>query len=142
MAYAHDAFRWLNGTPAIPALYAALEGPRLVRRAGIDAVRAKSTRQTARLIALADARGYPIRAPREAARRGGTVAMDVPHGYEVAQRLLARDIVVDYRPEAGIRIAPHFYTSDDELEVAVGAIDEIVESGEWQQAGERRGAVT
>ena len=98
MAYAHDAFRWLNGTPAIPALYAALEGPRLVRRAGIDAVRAKSTRQTARLIALADARGYPIRAPREAARRGGTVAMDVPHGYEVAQRLLARDIVVDYRP--------------------------------------------
>ena len=73
-------------------------------------------RQTTRLIELADARGYEVRAPRDARRRGGTVAFDVPHGYEVAQYLLTRDVLVDFRPGAGIRVAPHFYTTDEEIE--------------------------
>jgi kynureninase len=142
MDYADGAQRWLSGTPVIPALYAATEGPRLVRRAGIAEVRAKSTRQTRRLIELADERGYPVRAPRDDSRRGGTVAFDVPHAYEVAQFLLSRDIIVDYRPNAGIRIAPHFYTSDAELERAVGAVDEALATGVWQHFGERRSVVT
>ena len=65
MHYADDAWRWLNGTPAIPALFAAIEGPRIVRRAGIEKIREKSMRQTSRLIALADERGYKVTAPRE-----------------------------------------------------------------------------
>jgi kynureninase len=142
MEHAEGAWRWLSGTPSVPALYAALEGPRLVRAAGMDAVRAKSQHQTARLLALADARGYPVRAPRDPARRGGTVAFDVPHGYEVAQELLSRDIVIDYRPGAGIRVAPHFYTSDEELDAAVLAIDEILETGAWERHAGRRAVVT
>lgn len=132
MDYARGAWRWLNGTPSIPALYAATEGPRIVREAGIAEIRAKSVRQTARLIELAGSRGYAVRAPRDPARRGGTVAFDVPHGYEVSRALLARDILVDYRPEAGIRVAPHFYTSDDELEMAVAAMEEILATGSWR----------
>jgi kynureninase len=142
MDYADGAARWLSGTPAIPALYAATEGPRLLRRAGIEAVRAKSTRQTSQLIELADARGYAVRAPRDPNRRGGTVAFDVPHAYETAQFLLSRNIIVDYRPNAGIRIAPHFYTSDAELERAVAAVDEALATGAWQQFSERRSVVT
>jgi kynureninase len=142
MRYADDAWRWLNGTPPIPALFAAIEGPRIVRRAGIEKIREKSTRQTARLIALADARGYKVTAPRDAARRGGTVAFDVPHSYGVAQALLAQNVIVDYRPNAGIRVAPHFYTSDDELERAVVMIDEILRTESWQPFEERRGVVT
>ncbi|HKP15090.1 MAG TPA: aminotransferase class V-fold PLP-dependent enzyme, partial [Gemmatimonadaceae bacterium] len=79
MDYADAAWRWLGGTPVIPALFAATEGPRILREAGIEAVRAKSVRQTERLIALADSRGYAVAAPRDAERRGGTVAFDVPH---------------------------------------------------------------
>jgi kynureninase len=142
MRYAAHAWRWLNGTPSIPSLYAAIEGPRTVRRAGIDAVRAKSVRQTSRLIALADARGYQVTAPRDADRRGGTVAFDVPHAYGVAQALLANDVIVDYRPNAGIRIAPHFYTSDDELERAVDMIDGILREETWKPYEDRRGTVT
>ncbi|MBI3789576.1 MAG: aminotransferase class V-fold PLP-dependent enzyme [Gemmatimonadetes bacterium] len=142
MAYADGAWRWLSGTPQIPALYAATAGPTIVREAGMENIREKSMRQTARLIALADARGYPVSAPRDAARRGGTVAFDVPHGYEVAQELLRRDIVIDYRPGAGIRVAPHFYTSDDELERAVGEIDDILASGAWQRHAGTRATVT
>jgi kynureninase len=142
MDFAEGSARWLSGTPVIPALYAAIEGPRLVRRAGIGAIRAKSVRQTSHLIELAEARGYPVMAPRDPARRGGTVAFDVPHAYEVAQYLLARDIIVDYRPRAGIRIAPHFYTSDAELDAAVDAIDTALSTGAWQQHTARQSVVT
>jgi kynureninase len=142
MQFADDAFRWLGGTPVIPALYAASVGPRILRRAGIDAIRAKSVRQTTRLIELADARGYEVRAPRNAAVRGGTVAVDVPHAYEVSQFLLSRNIIIDFRPGAGIRIAPHFYTSDDELERAMSAIDECLSSGAWREFERVRTVVT
>jgi kynureninase len=133
MEYADDAFRWLSGTPVIPALFAAVEGPRLVRRVGIDRIREKSKRQTARLVELADARGYAVNVPRDPERRGGTVAFDVPHGYEVAQYLLARNVLVDYRPNAGIRIAPHFYTSDAELDHAVEMIEDAIGTGKWRE---------
>ena len=142
MDYADAAWRWLGGTPVIPALFAATEGPRILREAGIEAVRAKSVRQTARLIALADARGYPVSAPRDAARRGGTVAFDVPHAREVSRALLARDVVVDYRPGAGIRVAPHFYTSDEELESVVAMIDDILARDAWTRYTDDRSIVT
>jgi kynureninase len=138
MQYAEGAWRWLGGTPVIPALFAATAGPQLLRAAGIDAVRAKSLRQTGRLIELAEARGFPLAVARDPARRGGTVAFDVPHAREVAQALLARGVIVDYRPGAGIRVAPHFYTTDDELDAAVLAIDEILAKEEWRRyTGER-----
>jgi kynureninase len=142
MEYAGDAFRWLNGTPVIPALYAASEGPRIVRRAGIGAIRAKSIRQTSRLVELADARGYRVNAPRDPERRGGTVAVDVPHAYEVAQVLLENQVLVDYRPGAGIRIAPHFYTMDEEIERAMELIDHALASGEWRRFEAGRAVVT
>ena len=142
MEYASDAFRWLGGTPVIPALYAAAEGPRILRRVGIDAIREKSVRQTSRLIAMADERGLTVRAPRDSRRRGGTVAVDMPHAYEIAQCLLARDIIVDYRPGAGIRIAPHFYTSDEELDMVMSGIDEALSSEGWREFTRGREVVT
>ena len=142
MDYADGAWRWLGGTPVIPALFAATAGPQLLREAGMAAVRAKSLRQTTRLIELADARGFPLTVSREPERRGGTVAFDVPHSREVAQALLARGIIVDYRPGAGIRVAPHFYTSDDELEAAVQAIDEILARDVWKKYTGERPVVT
>jgi kynureninase len=131
MKYAAGGWRWLAGTPAIPALFAGMEGPRIVAEAGLSNVRAKSERQTAWLINAADQRGWRVHAPRLAERRGGTVAFDTPQAAEVARALLARDIVIDFRPGAGIRVAPHFYTTDDELAACVEAIDEILETGAW-----------
>jgi kynureninase len=142
MHYARNAWRWLNGTPVIPALFAAIEGPRIVRRAGIERIRAKSIRQTTRLIALADARGYTVTAPRDPQLRGGTVALDVPNAYGVARALLANDVIVDYRPNAGIRIAPHFYSSDDELERVVEMIDAILRDETWRSFEANRGTMT
>jgi kynureninase len=132
MEPAMSTWRWLGGTPVVPALFAGMEGPRLVSEAGLTAIRAKSMRQTAALIDAADARAWRVNAPRDAERRGGTVAFDVPHAAEVARALLARDVVIDYRPGAGIRVAPHFYTTDDELAACVAAIDDILATGAWK----------
>ncbi len=142
MEYTAGPFRWLNGTPVIPALYASAEGAKIIRQAGMGEIRDKSIRQTSRLIELADARGYKVFAPRDTGRRAGTVAIDVPHGYEVAQVLLSRDILVDYRVGAGIRVAPHFFTRDDEIETLIGAIDEAIETSSWEKFAERTAVVT
>jgi kynureninase len=137
-----DAWRFLHGTPGIPALYAARPGLEIIRRVGIEAIRAKSNRQTARLIELAEARGFACKTPRDPDRRGGTVAIDVEHGYEISKSLKALDILCDYRPGAGIRLSPHFYTRDDELDAAVSAIAEIQHTGAWRAFTEVRSTVT
>lgn len=142
MDYSDGVERWLGGTPPVPALYAAIEGPRLVKRAGTDRIRARSVAQTSRLIDLALAQGWVVNAPQDPARRGGTVAIDIPYGYEVAQALLARQILVDYRAGAGIRIAPHFYTRDDEIELVIASIAGIIQSGEWKAFAGSRSVVT
>jgi kynureninase len=142
MEFTTGAFRWLNGTPVIPALYAAAEGPKILRKVGVAAIREKSLRLTSRLIELADERGFKVNAPRDAAQRGGTVALDIPHGYEVAQHLLSRDILVDYRVGTGIRIAPHFFTKENELVEVIFEIDQAIETGSWQQFTDKTAVVT
>jgi kynureninase len=142
MEYTTGAFRWLNGTPVIPALYAAAEGPKILRRAGVSSIREKSVRLTSRLVELADLSGYTVNTPRNPGQRGGTVTLDVPHGYEVTQHLLSRNILVDYRVGSGIRIAPHFFTKDEELEEAVHEIGAALESGSWQRYSEKIAVVT
>jgi kynureninase len=140
--YRDDAFRYLLGTPAIPALYTAREGPRIVAKAGIESIREKSLRQTSRLIALAEARGFRCSTPRDPARRGGTAAADFDNALEVSRELNARDVVVDYRPGVGIRLSPHFYTEDRELDEAFEAMDEIRSTGAWRRWQGRPSLVT
>ncbi len=142
MEYAPGPFRWLNGTPVIPALYACVEGVKIIRDAGVEAIREKSIRQTTKLIELAESRGYKVFAPRDSSRRGGTVAIDMPNGYEIAQVLLSRDILVDYRVGAGIRVAPYFFNRDDEVETVVAAIDEAIETSSWKKYAGKVAIVT
>lgn len=142
MEYSAGPFRWLNGTPVIPALYAAAEGVKILRRAGVDAIRNKSRRQTARLIELAEERGYRVFAPRDPDRRGGTVAIDVEHGYEVAQVLLSQDILVDYRVGAGIRAAPFFFNTDEEVQLLIDSIDDALRTSEWERFSAQQSVVT
>jgi kynureninase len=117
--YADSAFRFLNGTPNVPALYSARPGYEIVNEIGVPAIREKSLRQTTRLIELADELGLHVNTCRDPERRGGVVTIDVPNGQEVTRELARREILVDFRPAAGIRVAPHFYTTDDELDGTV-----------------------
>jgi kynureninase len=124
--YAEAPYRFMNGTPNVPALYAARPGLNLVRQAGIARIREKSKRQVARLIELADQRGWQVNTPRDPDRRGGTVSIDMPNSREVSNELLKRDVLVDWRPRAGVRFSPHFYNTDAELDKAVQTVEEIL----------------
>jgi len=123
--YADDAFRFLNGTPNVPALYAARSGYEIINEIGVPAIREKSIRQTTRLIDLAEEAGFRVNTPRDPARRGGVVILEVENGKEAVRELARRDVLVDYRPGAGIRVAPHFYTTDEELEHTVEEVRQV-----------------
>ena len=129
MRYAPGAARFLTGTPNVPAHYAATAGYDLIEEVGIERIRANSLRQTQLLIDLADAAGYEVRSPREPARRGGTVTIDVPGFAAVHRELTAREILCDFRPDAGIRLGPHYYNTDGELRFVIEQIGEILETG-------------
>ncbi len=129
MRFRDDPLRFATGTPAVPALYAARVGPKILAEAGgatLEPIRQKSLRQTEKIMRFAEKRGFPLHTPREAERRGGTVCIQVPNAGEVASRLNQIGVLCDYRPNAGIRLSPHFYTTDEEIEVAFDVLDEIV----------------
>jgi kynureninase len=134
LEYATGIRRFLHGSPAVPALYAARSGYDVINEIGIDTIRANSVRMTTRLIDLADAAELEVTSPRDADRRGGTITVNVPDGAAVVAELARRSVLVDYRPGAGIRISPHFYTLDTELETAIGEIADIVKTGAFDRS--------
>lgn len=131
-AYASGATRFLHGTPAIPALYAAQAGCEIVSRIGVAAIREKSERQVALLLDLARERGFASRSPARPEERGGMAILDVPQGQAVTKELLRREILVDHRPGAGIRFSPHFYTTDDEIRHALDETRTILDASAWR----------
>jgi len=50
----------------------------------------------------------------------------VPDFEAVHKELSEREILCDFRPDAGIRLGPHYFTSDEELEFALDQIAEIL----------------
>jgi len=124
--YTDPPFRFMNGTPHIPALEAARPGIKIIREVGVGNIREKSKHQTSKLIDLADRHGWRVNSPRDPEKRGGTVSVDMPNSYDVCRELLKRDILVDWRPQAGVRFSPHFYTKDEELDSALSAVEEIL----------------
>lgn len=125
LRYAADITRFLHGSPSIPALYAAESGYKIINEIGVPAIRQKSIRQTSRLIELAEAAGFRVTSPGDPARRGGTVTIAVEHAAAVTRELVRREVIVDYRPGAGVRLSPHFYTTDDELDFAINEMKSI-----------------
>jgi kynureninase len=128
-----DSFRYLNGTPHIPALYACQPGLNILNKVGIGAIREKSIRMTTRLIEGAKSRGWRVNTPENPAERAGTVSIQCPHAFEVCRELLAREILVDYRPKAGVRVSPHFYNREEECDFALAQIEEILKTGAWEK---------
>ena len=134
--YAEGAWRFLTGTPNVPALYAATAGYDVIEEAGVGPIRERSVDLTTLLIELLDEAGFPVGSPRDPARRGGTVCVKPPESKRVNRRLAERGVICDWRPDVGLRLGPHFYNSEDELRFAVEQIVEL--SGRAAPAGARR----
>jgi kynureninase len=133
LEYAEGAARFLTGTPNVPALYAATPGYNLIDEIGVDRIRANSIRQTGLLIDLFDDAGFEVGSPRDPSRRGGTVTVRLPEFEAVHTELGERQVICDFRPDAGLRLGPHYFNTDDELRHAVSQITEIVETGAFER---------
>jgi kynureninase len=152
--YTSGGYRFLTGSPAVPAMFAARPGYEVIRELGVAAIRRKSQRQTELLRKEALDRGLRVTSPVDPARRGGTItvdptplrsrqgdgpgtgrddALDDRLGAAVVRALAQREILVDFRPGAGIRVSPHFYNTDDEIRLCLDAIVEIVGTKEYQR---------
>lgn len=127
--YAPSTWRMLGGTPAIAPLYQARAGAELLAQLGIETVRKKSLQQTRRLIELVRAEGWILRSPSDDARRGGTVCFDFPGSGEVAKELNRRKFLCDHRPTSGLRVSPHFYNTDDEVDAFVAEVKSLRAAG-------------
>ncbi|HMJ24563.1 MAG TPA: aminotransferase class V-fold PLP-dependent enzyme [Pyrinomonadaceae bacterium] len=125
LRYATNITRFLHGSPAIPALYAARSGYEIINTIGLEKIREKSMRQTQYLIELAQEAGFTVTSPKDPRARGGTIAVWDEHAAALTKELVRREFIVDYRPGAGVRISPHFYTKDEELELVISEMKKI-----------------
>lgn len=132
LRYAPGIGRFLHGSPAIPALYAARSGYEIINEIGVQAIREKSTRQTSLLIKLAEEAGFRVTSPKDAAQRGGTITVWHDDAAAITKELIRREFIVDYRPGAGVRISPHFYTTDEELELVIREMKTIRDSRAYE----------
>ncbi len=124
--YAPSMWRYVAGTPTIAAMYQARAGAEIVGEIGAAAIREKSLRQTARVLQRVDAAGYRLGSPRKDLWRGGTVVFDFPGSADVAKRLNQRRFLCDHRPGAGIRMSPHFYTTDAECDAFMDEVARLL----------------
>jgi kynureninase len=123
--YAGDVTRFQSGTPNVPSLASARAGYEIVAEIGVPAIREKSLRLTRRLLDAAARHGWKVNTPLGDDERGGAVVLDVPDGARVADELIRREVIVDHRPQAGIRLAPHFYNTESEIDRAVETMAEL-----------------
>lgn len=135
MHYAPNVTRFLHGSPAIPALYAAESGYKIINEIGVDNIRKKSVRQSQYLIELAENAGFRVTSPKDPNRRGGTITVWDENAAALTKELVRREFIVDYRPGAGVRISPHFYTKNEELELIVAEMKKIRDTNAYETAG-------
>jgi len=122
---AWNQHRWNTGTPTVPGYLVARPGHDTILEAGLGNIRAHNIRLTTAIFGMADERGITSPTPREPTKRTGWVGLDFPGADRVTEALIAQRIFVDYRPGCGIRLSPHFYTSDDEIEGFFTALDAL-----------------
>ena len=127
MRYANSVRRFAQGTPSIPALYSAVPGLEIIEAVGVSNIAAESQRRTQMMIEYASERGWTINTPRDPDRRGGSVMIGVKNGPAIVERLAARKVFVDSRPSAGLRLSPHFFNTDEEVEEALNILAELID---------------
>lgn len=113
---AEGIMRFMAGTPSIPALYAAIEGVTLIKELGLEKIRSHSVSLTKEIVREAQARSLSVKTPLDPHSRSGMVCIDFDGAKEATERLISQKVVIDYRPNCGIRVSPHFYNSKDDLD--------------------------
>src|SRR4030095_15315259 len=128
MRYASSVRRFAQGTPSIPALYSAIPGLEIIEAVGTANIASESQRRTQFIIDFAREHGWTLNTPPETNKRGGSVMIGVADGPAMVEQLAAKQVFVDCRPGAGLRISPHFFNTEGQVEEALTILKELISS--------------
>jgi selenocysteine lyase/cysteine desulfurase len=116
LAYHPTARRFEHGTPPAPVFFLAQGGLDIVNEVTPERIRTRQADLTDHLIARADEHGLPVRTPRDRETRGGVVNVGVGReAGRICHALLERNVCTDYRGD-GLRISPHFFNTEAEID--------------------------
>lgn len=127
MRYARSVRRFAQGTPSIPALYSAIPGLDILESVGLSQIAGESRRRTESMIEFALSRGWTVNTPLDPNKRGGSVMIAVDNAPAVVEQLAERRVFVDSRPGAGLRISPHFFNTDEEIDEAMNILASLID---------------
>jgi kynureninase len=129
LTYHPTARRLEHGTPPAPVFFIAQGGIDVVAEVGVDRIRQRQWELQERVIEHADRLGLDVRTPRERRDRGGVVNVRVgPDAERICHELLARDVCTDFRGD-GLRISPHFFTNEDDVDRCFAELSTLVRPG-------------
>jgi selenocysteine lyase/cysteine desulfurase len=121
--YRPDARRFELGTPALPTVHTALGGQEIIEEVGLATIVARNRALTARLVEGATDAGFAVRAA--SADRRTAIVMIAHADPPAAVRYLADEgVIVDHRP-GFVRVSPHFYNNEDEVDRCVELLAEL-----------------
>jgi len=127
MRYARSVRRFAQGTPSIPALYSAIPGLEIIESVGLEEIASESRRRTDQIILFAKEHGWKLNTPSAQNQRGGSIMIGVADGPVMVERLAEKRVFVDCRPNAGLRISPHFFNTDEEVSEALQILSKLME---------------
>ena len=126
MRYTDSVRRFAQGTPNIPGLYSVLAGLQIIEEVGVKTIQEESQRRTEWMIDFALERGWKVNSPRSVNDRGGSVMIYVGDGPAMVNRLGEKKVFVDCRPGVGLRISPHFFNTDEEVQDAMAILSHLI----------------
>lgn len=127
MLYAHSVRRFAQGTPSIPGLYSCLAGLGIIEEVGITRIAEESRRRTDWMVEYILERGWQLHSPRSAEERGGSVMIGVKDAPAMVSRLARQRVFVDWRPNVGLRLSPHFFNTDEEVQEAMQVLTDLMD---------------
>ncbi|MBV9148584.1 MAG: aminotransferase class V-fold PLP-dependent enzyme [Candidatus Eremiobacteraeota bacterium] len=125
MTYADSMYRFGTGTPTIPGYLVAKPGHDMIKEVGIRKIREHNVRLTNKIVQQALDRDLKINTPLEPEQRTGWIGIDFEGVEGVYRRLIEHRVFVDFRPGCGVRVGPHFYSNDEDIDNFFEVLDRI-----------------
>ncbi len=124
--YTNTADRFQSGTWSVPAVYAAIEGMELIKRIDQENIDSRIMALMDHTMGYAESKGLRTITPHDSKERGAIASFLVndPHGVEAKLRNMG---TITSSRDVGLRIAPHFYNTEEEIETAIDQIWSLLE---------------
>ena len=119
--FSNTATRFESGTWSIPSVYASVAGMKTILQVGLPHIFQRVRELTNYAYETGIEHGLQPLTISDPDRRGGIVSFRCRDASDIEHRLKREKIITAARGD-GIRIAPHFYNTEDEVERAVSRI--------------------